>query len=265
MAENAKRSRKPLVIVLVILLIACAAAGIAGAKYLLDTYSQIRDVENAQSIEPKLPVNDKAASAQDPSKTGEINFDALQQQNPDIYSWVYIPDTGVNYPVCQSAQDNSYYLTHDASGAESQVGAIYSEAQFNHKDYQDRVTVLYGHNGYGSTMFTNLHNYERQEFLDGHDKVYVFTPEKVYTYQVFSAFTAGDRHIMDAFNFQDDEGFLSFANFLKNPGAIDAHVNDVEISAGDKLLVLSTCNTGALESTGRYLVCGVLIDEQPWQ
>lgn len=28
-----------------------------------------------------------------------IDFKSLQQQNSDIYSWIYIPNTNVNYPV----------------------------------------------------------------------------------------------------------------------------------------------------------------------
>lgn len=28
-----------------------------------------------------------------------IDFGSLQKQNSDIYSWVYIPNTNVNYPV----------------------------------------------------------------------------------------------------------------------------------------------------------------------
>ena len=38
-----------------------------------------------------------------------IDFKSLQQQNSDIYSWIYIPNTNVNYPVLQSHLD--YILT----------------------------------------------------------------------------------------------------------------------------------------------------------
>lgn len=40
-----------------------------------------------------------------------IDFKSLQQQNSDIYSWIYIPNTNVNYPVLQSHLDVTYILT----------------------------------------------------------------------------------------------------------------------------------------------------------
>ena len=42
-----------------------------------------------------------------------IDFKSLQQQNSDIYSWIYIPNTNVNYPVLQSHLDDNLYLDHD--------------------------------------------------------------------------------------------------------------------------------------------------------
>ena len=255
---------QPIAIFLVVLIMACVGAGFAGGRYLLDTYTQIRDVENAQSIVPRLPEG-TTVQEDDDVQVGTIDFDALRETNQDIYAWIYIPDSNVNYAVCQSATSNDHYLTHGADGSENKVGAIFSEAQFNHQDFEDPVTVLYGQNGYADTMFSSLHEYERQEYLAGHERIYIYTPGRVRTYQVFSTFSAGERHIMDAFNFQSDEGFMTFVNYLKNPDAIDAHVVDVPVEAGDKLLVLSTCGTGVLEAQGRYLVCGVLIDDQAYK
>ena len=253
----------PLVAFLVLLIVGCGTLGVAGGRYLINTYTQIKDVENTQGIVPELPASDAdAQTLSADEQVGDIDFAALQEGNPDIYAWIYIPDTHVNYAVCQSPTSNDYYLTHAADGSENEVGAIFSEPQFNHTDLEDRVTVLYGHNGYATAMFSDLHQYERQEYLDAHDKIYLYTPGRVRTYQVFSAFSTGERHIMDAFNFQSDEGFMTFVNYLKDPDAIDAHVEDVPVEAADKVLVLSTCNTGALEAQGRYLVSGVLIDDQ---
>ena len=257
----------PLVVLLFVVVVACLGVGVAGGRYLINTYTQIKDVENAHDIVPELPTQDAQERQQsdDTVQTGTVDFDALREDNPDIYAWIYIPDTHINYPVCQRADSNDYYLTHSAEGNESEVGAIFSEAQFNHADMNDPVTVLYGHNGYASTMFSDLHEYGRREYLDAHDKIYVYAPDGVRTYQVFSAFSAGERHIMDAFDFQSEAGFDAFLGYLKQPEAIDAQVTDAQVTADDKILILSTCNTGVVESQGRYLVCGVLVDERSAQ
>ena len=257
----------PLVVLLIAVVVACLGVGVAGGRYLINTYTQIKDVENAHNIVPELPTQDAQEQQQsdDTIQTGTVDFEALREDNPDIYAWIYIPDTHINYPVCQRADSNDYYLTHTAEGEESEVGAIFSEPQFNHADMNDRVTVLYGHNGYASTMFSDLHEYGRRDYLDAHDKIYVYAPDGVRTYQVFSAFSAGERHIMDAFDFQSEAGFDAFLGYLKQPEAIDAQVTDAEVTADDKILILSTCNTGVVESQGRYLVCGVLVDERSAQ
>ena len=254
-----RRKVTPTVVVLIALLVVCLAGGIAGGMYLTSTFSQIRDAENSHTIEPALPAEDVGSATQN----APVDFAALQKQNSDIYAWIFIPGTDVNFPVCQNAEDGAYYLTHDANGKESQLGAIFSEAQFNNRDFQDSVSVLYGHNGFGNTMFTALHQYESGDFLDAHDKFYLYVPGHIYTYQVFSAFMSDGNHLMGAFNFQTETGFAQFAQFAQNPNAVGAVTRPAQIDANSKLVVLSTCNSGALESVGRYLVCGVMVHDQP--
>lgn len=257
-SDNSRKKKiTPLVIVLVVVLVACIAGGIWGGVYLVNTYGQIRDAQNTQAMTPKLP--EEVSSDQG----NPIDFASLQADNPDIYAWIYVPDTNINYAVCQSADDDAFYLDHDASGAETELGAIFSESRFNGRDMQDRVTLLYGHNGFGDTMFTDLHRFERSDFFDSHDRVYVYMPGHIYEYQVFSSFMTDDRHIMGLYNFQTDDGFSQFISDLQRPSAIGANTRDVQLGQDSKVLVLSTCNTGALEATGRYIVCGVMVDDQP--
>lgn len=258
MQHGDARVRKitPMVVVLAVIVVLCLAGGIAGGLYLVNTYAQIRDVENSQSLTPALPEEMSEGQA------NPIDFDGLRAQNDDIYSWIYLPDTDINFPVCQSADDDSYYMTHTAAKQESELGAIFSEHRFNRTDLQDRVTILYGHNGFGDTMFTQLHRFEKSDFFNEHEKVYLYAPGHVFTYEIVSAFMADDQHLMGRYDFQSDAGFAQFVQDMKDPGVLGANARDVEVGADDKILVLSTCNTGALEATGRYIVCGVMVDDR---
>ena len=38
-----------------------------------------------------------------------VDFEALQAENPDIYAWITIPGTNVDYPILQREGDNGYY------------------------------------------------------------------------------------------------------------------------------------------------------------
>lgn len=69
-----------------------------------------------------------------------VDFDSLQKENPDIYAWITIPDTVIDYPIVQSSEDNAYYLNHSAEKTDSASGAIYSE-NYNKKNFDDPITL----------------------------------------------------------------------------------------------------------------------------
>lgn len=193
-------------------------------------------------------------------------LDAVRENNGEAYSWIYVPDTNVNYPICQSAVDDEFYLRHssvDQSWIAS--GAIYTES-CNTKTFDDRVTVIYGHNGYSDSMFTSLHKFEDSDFFSSseHEYFYIYTSAgKKLKYQVISAFKYDDRHIMNSFDFQNNQVFESFIEMIKNPSSANKNVRkelDKEITVNDNIAVLSTCITN--QKSNRYLVCGVLVENE---
>ncbi len=126
--------------------------------------------------------------------------------NPDIYSWIYIPDTNVNYPVAQSEEEDNFYLDHDVYKNYSFPGTIYTQS-CNSLSYNDRVTVLYGHNMLNGSMFATLYNFSDKTFFDEHPYFYIYTADRKLTYEVVSAFEYDSRHIMNSFDFKDDAVF----------------------------------------------------------
>ena len=103
--------------------------------------------------------------------------------------------------MCQSPTDDYFYLRHSAyDKSYVSSGAIYTELS-NTTTFKDRVTVIYGHNNYGDSMFTTLHKFESKDFFDSHPYFYIYTPTSRLKYQIVSAFKYDDRHIMNSFNF----------------------------------------------------------------
>lgn len=74
-----------------------------------------------------------------------LNWKKLKGVNQDIYAWIYIPGTGVDYPVLQHPSDDSYYLNYNMNGTRGYPGCIYTE-KANSKEFTDFDTVVYGHN-----------------------------------------------------------------------------------------------------------------------
>lgn len=192
-----------------------------------------------------------------------IDFKSLQEKNDEIYAWIKIDDTNVDHPIVQNSTDDEFYLRHKAEDKSwSASGAIYTEL-INHKTFRDPVTVIYGHNGYGDTMFTTLHKFENEEFFNSHPYFYIYTPDRKLTYQIVSAFKYDDRHIMNSFNFADTTVVEEFQNYIQNPTSAVKNVRtdlDKPITSSDKIVVLSTCITN--QKSSRYLICGVLTNDE---
>ncbi|MBQ3265599.1 MAG: class B sortase [Ruminococcus sp.] len=191
----------------------------------------------------------------------EVSFEELMEINPDIYAWIYIPNTNVDYPVARSTGDgdDSFYLEHNIYRQYQFSGTIYSEIK-NQPDFHDRVTVLYGHNMLNGSMFASLHYFEDEGFFNENNTIFILTKDKVLTYLVYSVYTYDDRHILNSFHMDDDEVFREYIDSTLEPHAVDAIVREgVKPTIENHILTLSTCTSGPANT--RFLVQGVLVDE----
>lgn len=188
-----------------------------------------------------------------------IDFASLKEKNEDIYAWIYVPDTHINYPVCQSATDDNFYLDHDIYGNYSYAGAIYSQV-CNSKDFSDRVTVLYGHNMADNTMLGDIHKFANEDFMNENRYFYIYTPGHKLKYEAVSAYVYDDRHIMNSFDFSKDEVFKDYIDSILNPHSLTKCVREgANIDINDKIVTLSTClDVGQ----GRFLLQGVLTEDE---
>lgn len=191
-----------------------------------------------------------------PHLDNTIDFDTLQEKNPDVYAWIQIPGTLVDYPVLQHPTDRLYYLNHTIDGSAGLPGSIYSEA-IHPKDFSAPMTVLYGHNMRNDTMFGSLHDYEDPAKLTESPYVYIYLPEKTLVYQVFAAVRFSDAYLPEYCDFEKESDFNTFVNVLRSSSG---NVNEeVEVPYGSRLLMMSTCIGNA--PSNRFLVGAVLIDE----
>lgn len=186
-----------------------------------------------------------------------IDFDELAAINSDIYAWIRIPNTKIDYPILQKAGDDSFYLKHDIYQQPRLAGSIYTE-DCNSKDFTDPNTVIYGHNMRNLTMFQNLHLFADKEFFDENPYVYIYTPEQVLVYKIFAAYTYDDRHIMNSFDFTDPEVYTQYLEDIFDVRAMDKILReDIIITGEDRIITLATCIGGKTDS--RYLVQAVLM------
>ena len=226
-----------------------------------DTENTETDVPDAEIIEPEsvaTELMETEASETESSITNSteslpkssgssydcpIDFESLWETNKDVYAWITVPGTVIDYPILQHETDDSYYLNYTIDGIEGYPGCIYTE-HVNSKDFTDNNTVIYGHNMRNGTMFTDLHKFRNADFFANHDTVYIYTPEKLLTYKIFAAYLYDDRHLMNSFDFSDMEVYSDYLSEIQTMDSKDENANlrkEIPLTSGDKIITLITC------------------------
>jgi len=193
----------------------------------------------------------------------EVDLQNLRETvNKDIYAWIYVPGTKVNYPVLQHETDDTYYLNYNLDGSKGYPGCIYTEKKYNSKDFTDANTVLYGHNMKNGTMFGSIHRYEDEDFFNENRYIYVYTDERLLCYKIFAAYEHSNQHLLFNNDFEDTYSFCYY--FKKVQEGRNMHrifADDVELTGeGQHVITLSTCINNKPDN--RYLVQGVLVNEE---
>lgn len=262
MASGKARNRATVVVLAVLVVV--LALGAAGAVGFLVWQQQSAAAALREAKEAPLPAAEPLYEPEEDSlPLNPIDFEELRQENPDLYAWVYVPNTNVNLPVARREGDDLFYLDHDRHGAYDAAGTVFSQAA-NTADFSDPVTVLYGHNMANGAMFATLHDFSDPAFFAENELFYVYVPGHILTYRVVAAFNYDDRHILYSFGFADAavrEGY--FASVLA-PEDPQANVREgVVLDADSRIVQLSTCRSAYADDPVRYLVTGVLVDDQP--
>lgn len=188
------------------------------------------------------------------------DFEELQETNEEIYAWITVPGTQVDYPVLQTDTDN-YYLDYNLDHTKGYPGCIYTN-RCNTLDFSDQITVLYGHNMKNGSMFGSLHEFEDESFFEENQQIFVYTPDRRLTYEIYGAIKYSNVYIPAYYDVTTMEGKEQFLSDIDNYVGKDAvtHVReDMTMAEEDKLIVLSTCVNG--DHDYRYVVVGRLAEE----
>ncbi len=256
--QQKKRTIKKVIIIVVVLAV-LVCAGFFGYRYYQnykyqeslkqheETFDSLRQEKNTD--------NDGKAVIEGTSPTHDFN--SYWKQNKDIYAFVTVDGTGVDYPILQNEEDN-YYLMRNLDGSEGYPGCIYTN-RINSMQFDDYLTVIYGHNMKNKTMFGSLHNFDDEDFCKTHTEFTIETPEELLTYRIFAVVNFTDDNITYYLDPKDPSSVSTFVNSIKteSAGRQPDYIDDsVEISDSDHLVVLATCI--GKEPDRRFLVVGKL-------
>ncbi len=253
--KSQSKVKKALIIILVIILFLLCACGVV---YLVwNVYNNYM----AQSIYDNLNEQYVNEVEQETPELIEnpIDFKSLQEINSDVYAWIKVPGTVIDYPILQNEQDD-YYLRRSIYKKYLLAGTIFSN-KCNSKDFSDPVTLIYGHNMRDDTMFYMLHYFEDKEFFDNNEYFYIYTPGHKFTYRIVSALKYDNRRITTVYDFTKESEIRDFQYSILTPKFELFNSRDISLNEESKIVTLSTCFANQPEY--RYLVNGVLISDEP--
>ena len=248
------------VLVVVICLIAYAVSYHLGLKNREEQFDQLREAQLEEI--PEATEVETTEAAENDSCEMIYDFAKLRETNEDIYAWITVPGTQVDYPVLQSDTDN-YYLNHNLDLSGGYPGCIYTNL-CNQQDFSDLITVLYGHNMKNGSMFGCLHEFEDESFFEENRQIIVYTEEKRIVYDIYAAVKFSDVYIPAYYEVNtvvDKSRFL--ADVVTYSDNEISHIREGEIASDTPIIVLSTCVSG--EGDRRFLIVGELVESTPYE
>lgn len=216
----------------------------------------IREQENAQA---DVEAGNCAVLDEESAADGSVDFDKVQECNPEIFAWLYIPGCNIDEPVLQSAQSDSFYQNHDAMGNESTVGALYTEMP-NNMNMCDFNTIIHGYDRKETDLFYGLHCFEEQNFFEKNQQIYLYMPENVLTYEIVAAYYDEGSDILRRYDYTTYIGCENYLKELFGEKSMTKHIREEweELTPNHFLLTL---NGTVRNDNTQYVVVAVLVQD----
>lgn len=197
---------------------------------------------------------DKTEVVSQPEHKGKIDFAAMQEKYPDVVGWIYGANTGLDWPIVQTAEEGGeYYLYRDIDGKDNKNGTVFLDWRCA-SDFSTQNNMIYGHNMKTGLMFAPLIKYKSQAFFDAHPYLYLYTPSQTYKVHLFAGMETP--HDSEVYSYNLSSSYLQecINNSTFNSG--------LGVPTGN-ILTMSTCDYDY--ANARYVLLGELeaIDD-PW-
>lgn len=188
-------------------------------------------------------------------KKKNIDVAKMTEEYPDIVGWILFENEDISYPIMYSG-DNYTYLQSAYNGNWAYAGAIFVDG-LSSPDFNDRNTLIYGHNMGDKSMFGKLKYYVQDpDYFEDHQYFQIHTANKVYRYQIFAVEEVGD----------DDDVYYTYGS---NPERYDGTLANliqnsqvekkIETENLEHMVTLSTCTAA---DDRRLIICAARVDEE---
>ena len=249
------RKKRAFTILIFVMLINTVMIG-CGSQQDAETSAAVRETTGIAAETARNAQADTSAA-----ETSATDFDALKEENPDIFAWIHIPGTQIDYPVLQSEEADDFYEKHNAYRQEDDSGAVYIELA-NLASMCDFNTVLHGKTRPDeSGLFADLYRFADPDFFEEHEKIYLYLDGNVLTYEIFAAYERENTSLIRTYDFTYTTGCKQFLDDLYGAREMNKNLREGwdDLTPYHFLITLTTQKEDNAEK--QFIVVAALIDD----
>lgn len=179
-----------------------------------------------------------------------LSFGKLQKQNPEVFAWLTVYGTHIDYPIAQG-ENNMKYVNTNAFGDYSLSGSIFLDCG-NAKDFSDYNSILYGHHMEKQAMFGEIGLFSDQNYFEARRYGNLYYQGTDHGLEFF-AFLHADAYDKAIF-MPGIKGTENQQAYLNNLLAQAKFTRDIGVTTDDQILLLSTCSSDS--TNGRDILVG---------
>ena len=186
------------------------------------------------------------------------SFADLQAINPDVFAWLTVYGTNIDYPVVQG-ENNMRYVNTDARGRHSLSGAIFLDSRSG-PNFSDFSSIVYGHHMENQVMFGEIALFNDRSYFEARRYGMLYFEGREQGLEFF-AFVYADAYDTTVFRNQitEPEEQQAYLDMLLQR-AIHTR-SDVPVTINDRIVLLSTCTPNS--TNGRDILIGKITNETP--
>ena len=219
--------------------------------FYISCYILLKDLkEYKESDKSTEKLIEESIEIKEETQKRSIDWEYLKSINKDIIAWIEIENTKIDYPILKDK--DVYYLKHTFDKKYNSNGSIFTT---NSYPFEDKETIVYGHNMKNGSMFSDLGKYLNKDFLNSHFNFKIYTPTCNYEARIFSVYSIGvetESNNIKFLNFEDRIEYYKKASEY-----------NIETDSNIKKIVkLSTCsylNATTIPTDQRYYIVANLI------
>lgn len=216
---------------------------ISGAENQLEITEDVRPTSEPANMETE--------------KSMLANYIPIYEMNTDLFGWIHIEGTVVDYPVMHSPDESERYLRNNLNGEYSLSGVPFMAADC----YEGCGNyILYGHNMKNGSMFHAIMSYADERFWEEHPTICFDTLYQTGEYKVYAAFYSKayyveDEDVFRVYDYTDLNDEALFYEFVEQAESASLYDTGVDVECGDTFITLITCSYHT--DNGRFVVIAV--------